>query len=542
MIKILIVDDEFIIRTGIRTSIDWESMGMVVVGEAANGKEGYEKVLSLEPHIVITDIRMPVMDGLEFTKLLKENTPNVRIVIISGYNEFQYAREALRMGVNEYLLKPIGADELIKIMLQQCDEVVKERYLIDQDTRMKSLLIENLLLIQTRFVNIVVKGQNNDKQSIIEKSIELNVDLSGEEYQVVIIDIDDFFLITENLSDKEKEQLKMLIKHIAQEVLIPSTNSMVCFSEADYLLCVINVKASNKHNLFNLYEEIQYSVKEQQRLTVTIGVSNIYKSILDIPKAFNEALIALRNKVFKGKDKIISINDVDKTNIISQIIYPSIDEKEIINYLKIMESEKLNEALEKLYMNLINTKAGYDEIKNICLRLITIAVSQLDEIGVDFRKYNSRQFDPYVEIEKYETLEDIYTWMKNVFQAFIEAMKSNKNEKFKGIAKVAMLYSSDHYHEDIGVEQIAAITYVTPNYFSRVFKKETGKGFAEWLNMLRIEKAKLLLKDLKLRVYEVAEKVGYNDYKIFTLNFKKYVGCTPKEYRENTLQMDSNLD
>jgi two-component system, response regulator YesN len=536
MFKILIVDDEFIIRTGIRTSIDWESIGMMIVGEASNGKEAYEKVMSLKPDIVITDIRMPGMDGLEFTKLLKESMPKVRIVIISGYNDFKYAREALRMGVNEYLLKPIGADELIKIMLKQCEEIVRELEVIDRDTRLKSLFRENLLLIQTRFVNLVVKGERNDLQSIIEKSRELNVDLSGEEYQVVIIDIDDFFLLTENLSDREKEQFKILIKDISEEILRPSTNSMVCFSEFDYLLAIINVKASNKHNLHKIYEEIQYSVKEQQRLTVTMGVSNIYTSILDIPKAHNEALFALRNKVFKGKAKIISINDVDKTNITPQIIYPSSDEKEIINYLKIMEAEKLNEVLEKLYTNLIYTKASFDEIKNICLRLITIAVSQLDEIGVDFRKYNSKQFDPYVEIEKYETVEDIKSWMKSVFQAFIESMMNNKNEKYKGIVKVAMQYMNEHYREDIGVDYISAITYVTPNYFSRVFKKETGKSFTEYLNMLRIEKAKLLLKDLKLRVYEVSEEVGYNDYKIFTLNFKKYIGSTPKEYRENILQ------
>lgn len=541
MIKVLIVDDEIIIRTGIRTSIDWESMGMTIVGEASNGKEGFEKVLSLEPHIVVTDVRMPVMDGLEFTKLLKENMPNLRVVIISGYDDFKYAREALRMGVNEYLLKPIGADELINIMLKQCDEIMKELDVINQDTRIKNIFKENLSFMQTRFVNLVVKGENNDLDNIVEKSRELNVDLSGKEYQVIVIDIDDFFLITEKLSSKEREQFKIDIKNICEDVIGPSTNSMVYLSEFDYLFSVINVKASNKLSLNKLYKEIQYFIKTQKNITVTIGLSNIYKNILDIPKAYSEAVFTLKNKVYKGKDTIISVNDIDETHTISPMAYSTVNEKEIINLMKIMEAEKLNQVIEKMYLDFINSKLAYEEIKKICLRIITIAISQLEEIGVDFRKY-CNGFEPYIEIEKYETLEDIKIWMKSIFDSFIEVLQKSKNEKFNGIVKVAIQYINEHYREDIGVEHIAAITYVTPNYFSRVFKKETGKSFTEWINIVRLDKAKILLKDLKLRVYEVAEKVGYNDYKIFTHNFRKYVGCTPKEYRENILQIDGNLD
>lgn len=541
MIKVLIVDDEIIIRTGIRTSIDWESMGMVIVGEASNGKEGFEKILSLEPHIVITDVRMPVMDGLEFTKLLKEERPDIRVVIISGYDDFKYAREALRMGVNEYLLKPIGADELIKIMLDQCEDIRRELDIHNQDKMLKNIFNENLSFMQARFINSIVKGEINELSNILEKSKELNVDLSGDEYQVIIIDIDDFLLITENLSNKEKDQLKMLIGNIAAEILKNDTNSTVCLSEYDYLLSVINVKDSNRYYLNKIYEEIKDCVKKQQGLTVTIGISNVYQNVNDIPKAYNEALFTLRNKIFKGKDKIINIMDVENTQLISTTNYTFKEEKEIINYLKIMETDKLNQIFDEMYQDFIISHTDHEEIKKICLRLITVAMSQLDEMGAYQEKYNGKAFNPYIEIEKYETLEDIKVWMKNIFGTFIEGIQSSKNDKFNGIVKVAIQYMDEHYYEDIGVEHIAAITYVTPNYFSRVFKKETGKSFTEWLNNVRVDKAKNLLKDLKFRVYEIADKVGYNDYKIFTHNFKKYAGCTPKEYRDNILQMDSKV-
>lgn len=539
MIKVLIIDDEILIRTGIKTSIDWESMDMVVVGEASNGREGLEKALSLEPNIVVADVRMPVMDGLEFSRRLKEKMPHVRIIIISGFDDFKYAREALSLGVNEYLLKPIGADKLIKIIVKQRDEILRELDTLRKDARLKNIFKENLPFLQARFVNSLVKGEITDPTDIAEKSKELNVNLSGEEYQVAIIDIDDFFLITENLSDREKEQFKLSIKNIAEEILSPYTDSVVCFSEFDYLQSVINVGNANRQELQELYGEIQDCVKKHQRLTVTIGISNICKSVREIPQAYNEALFALRSKAFKGKGKIISINDVDRAHTLSPIIYPSADEKEIISCLKTMEAEKLDRVLEKIYLNFTNTKTSFEEVTNICLRLIAVSASHLEEIGVDYGKYSGKQFDPYGEIDKYETLEDIKGWLKNVFNSFIDAMQKSKKENYKGIVKVAMHYVNDHYNEDIGVEQMAAITYVTPNYFSRVFKKETGKSFTEWLNMVRLDKARVLLMDLKLRVYEVAEKVGYNDYKVFTHNFKKYFGCTPKEFRENSLKNQS---
>lgn len=536
MIKIMIVDDEYVIRQGIITSIEWESMGMTIVGEAANGREAYEKALSLEPQIIVTDVRMPIMDGLELTKLLRETMPKVRVIIISGYDEFQYAREALRMGVSEYLLKPIGADELVKLMLKQCNEIIKECSETDRETKIKSIFDENFYFMQERFINNVVRGENCDWELIPEKSRELNLDLCGKDYQSVIIDIDDYLRITENMSSGQKKAIKDNVKTIADRIIYPSTGSLFFLSENGYLFSIINVKDSNRYDLNNLYREIQYEVGKSHGITVTLGLSSIQKHIYGIPQAFGEAIQTISNKAFKGKNQIISINDVNRAQASAPVIYPASEEKEIINCIRALDSEKLNGVLDRMYMKLSDSEADYKDIKNICLRLITIAEIQLEELGIAYGNQNKKQLDHYVEIEKYETVEDIKEWNKGIFHTIINAIQSSKNDKFKGIVKVALQYAHEHYYEDIGVEHLAAITYVTPNYFSRVFKKEMGRSYTEWLNTVRLDKAKALLKDLKLKVYEVAEEVGYSDYKIFTHNFKKYVGCTPKEYRESIIK------
>ncbi len=535
MFSILLIDDEVMIRTGIRTSIDWESYGMLIIGEASNGEEGLEKALELKPDIILVDVRMPVMDGLEFSRVIRQKTPEVRIIIVSGYDDFRYAKEALNLGVNGYLLKPVGAEELINILLKQCEEIMEERDELNKGNSLKNVFEENLFYLQSRFMNSILKKEYMEETYVGKKSKELQITFPQGVYQVIVIDIDDFYLITESLSDKEKDNLKLLVKNIAEEVLKPLTDSAVYFSEFDYLVAVVDLEKIKNSNANELYEEIRNCVKKYQKLTVTIGISKVYQGITKIPDGYNEAVLALRSKVFKGKDRIIDINLVDVVHRTSPVIYPSSDEKEIMGYLKAMEADKLNRVIEKICEDLSARRTEDVRIKEICVRLIMVSASYLDEIGVDYRNHNGREFDPYMEIKKYETIEDIQEWLKNVFRNFIKVMQDSKNEKFKGIVMVAIQYINENYQHDIDVLKMAAVTYVTPNYFSRVFKKETGRSFTEWLNMVRVEKAKLLMKDPKWRVYEIAEKVGYSDYKSFTFNFKKYASCTPKEYHESNM-------
>jgi Response regulator containing CheY-like receiver domain and AraC-type DNA-binding domain len=533
MIKILIIDDEIMIRTGIRTSIDWEAYGMAVVGEASNGEEGLQGALELNPDISIIDVRMPIMDGLAFAKAVKEKIPKMKIVIVSGYDDFKYAKEAVRLGVNEYLLKPIGADELINVAQKLCREISDERCEMDKEKTLRGIFSENLLYVQSRLIGAIIKKEYTDSAYIVDKMRELQMDLSSPALEVIIIDIDDFYLITENLSDLEKENLKVSVKLIADEVLNPLTGSGVYLSESDYLISVINIRNLNESEVRSRYAQIREDVRNSLNLTITIGVSNPCAGILNIPDAYGEALAALRSKVYKGKNKIIFVREVDRAQDSFPVIYPSEDEKEILDSLKTMKTDRINSVIEKICANLAVCVPDEKKVKDICLRLIIISASYLEEIGVDFRNHGGGDFAPYKEIEKYETISDIEVWLKSIFRNFIEAMQDSKNEKFRGLAKVAIKYISENYYKDLNVLQMAAVTYVTPNYFSRVFKRETGKSFTEWLNTVRIEMAKKFLQDKQLRVYEIAYKVGYNDYKIFHFNFKKYAGCTPKEYRNN---------
>lgn len=532
MIKMFIVDDESIIRTGIKNSIDWGSFDVEIAGEAKNGREALSKAIELNPDIVITDIRMPVMDGLELTQSLKEHVPNTKIIILSGYNDFEYAKKAIELGVCEYLLKPVGAEELVKLVLKLKDQIINESKKRDMEISAQLLFNENLPYIQSKFIDNLLKGENEDKKTILERAAILKTDLSGPKYQVIIIDVDDYLLITEYYPEKDKDLLKYSVLNIADEILSSNCNGSVFFSEFDYLIGIINVKNETKAAIIDICKEIQFCITRYLKLSVTIGIGSVSECLDDISVSYNEALISLRNKMYSGKSRIIHIDMIDKGHSNPPLHFSTEDEKELLNSLRTMNIENVYKIIDKLFTGFIETKAGYNHIKSVCLRLIMLSASALEEIGINVESPFGEDFQPDVEIKKYETIENIEEWLKSLFNSFINVMQENKNNKYKSIVKFSIQYINEHYSEAFSLCDVASKVYVTPNYLSKVFKQETGENFVEWINQFRINKAKTLLTDIGSKTYEIAEKVGYNDYKHFSYNFKKYTGYTPKEFKE----------
>lgn len=532
MLRVMIVDDEPTIRQGIIASIDWSQYEIEIVGEASNGKEALERAPDLDPQIIITDIRMPVMDGLELTRELKKMLSETKIVILSGYDDFGYAKQALRLGVCEYLLKPVGAEELIALLLKLKNDIQVETAQKIQAESARKLLSENLLLLQSEFIQATLKGTFNDPDLVLPKAAQLNIDFTGPFYQVVIIDIDDYLLQTEDMTEKEQAAMKSAVLNTAQTVLASKGRGLFCLSEFDYLIGLINGTQGEMDIILELYRTIQAEIKQSLKLTVTFGIGRAYGKLTEIPCSYRESIVCLRKKIFKGKEQMIVFEPEWLQLTTRPLIYPTADEKELLGQLKLMEGQQVTAIIEKIFNHLLVAIAGPEDLKSFCVKFIIIAMNSLEELGVDLEKHLGKNFEPYKEIDKYETLEDIKIWLNNLLQFFIQIIKETKNEKYKGIVKLAIQFIQEHYHEDINLADITSTVFVTPNYLSRVFKEQTGESLIDWLNRFRIEKAKTLLLDFQIKIYEIAEKVGYNDYKYFSHIFKKYTGMTPKEYRD----------
>ncbi|BBI31254.1 response regulator transcription factor [Cohnella abietis] len=535
MIKLMIVDDESIIRKGIRTSIDWWALQVEIVGEARNGKQALELVEQLKPDIVLTDIRMPHMDGLEFAQQLKQQFPYIKIIILSGYDDFNYARKALKIGVTEYLMKPVGAEELTALVSRIGAEIAEEKRQNEKEQSNQFLMRENFPLIQRKWLNRLLKGETRINDAMLDKANQLRIPLDGPEYGVVVVDVDDFRLNTEHVSDREKELIHYSINNIVEEVFSSVFLCTACHSDFDNINVLLNANMQNKHRIMECCNEAQRCIARYMKLSVTIGVGNYVSQLSEIQESYRQAVYAMQCKVYRGKGQIIAYHEVESEiqgeSSKRAVLLPSEDEKELLEYLSTMDKEKIDELLENRFTQFAQSFVSYENIKNISLKWVILAIAHLEQMGIDLSGSKQLVLNPYTEIEKYETTDDIQRWLGGLFTLFIDSIAAYKNVRYKNIVSVAIKYIQEHYSEEIRLEDISAQVFVTPNYFSRIFKEETGQHFTEWLNKYRVEKAKILLKDVSAKIYEVAERVGYNDYKYFTHIFKKATGLTPKEYR-----------
>ncbi|MCY9512610.1 response regulator transcription factor [Paenibacillus apiarius] len=530
-IKVLIADDEVIIRKGIRTSIDWEPLGIEIVGEARNGQEALELAESLQPDIVMTDIRMPLMDGLALAAKLKEQKPHIKLVIVSGYDDFDYARQALKIGVSEYLTKPVGAGEMTKLMSKLSDQIRAERERHSEEWHNGMLLRESMPYIQGKWLNRLLKGEHQDEEMIRNRARQLHIALDGPEYAVVVIDIDDYRLIMEQSTDREKELIQFAIQNIAEELFGEKFTTAVCRTEEDTLAVLLSVNMSNKHLITACCEEMQQCVRRYVKLSVTLGIGSIISSLANVQASMEEAMSAIRSKVYRGKGQIIVFDAKEHAQMKSPMLIPTEEELELLQRLATMDFAGIRERLDKWFRHCAEEGVSYQHVQTLCVKLVVLATTHVEQMGVKRADLDPVLLNPYDEVKKYETAHDMKQWLLEMFESFVLTISQYKTSRYRNIVSVAIQYVQEHYAEELKLEDIAGHVYVTPNYFSRVFKQETGEHFTEWLNKFRVEKAKPLLRDVSLKVYEVAEQVGYNDYKYFAHIFKKYTGTTPKEYR-----------
>jgi two-component system response regulator YesN len=532
MIKLMIIDDEMAIRSGIRTTIDWNAYGIEVVGEAINGREGLSQALRLKPHIILTDIQMPVMDGLEFVSHIKEQLPQTRIIILTGYDYANYARQAIKFGVDDYLLKPVGAANLTAAIAKIKDQIVKEHERFEHELSKNMIFNEHLPYIRSRFLHGLLTGLiPATDDSFRDKTGRLGIDLSGPYYQVLVIGIDDYNAV--KVFSPDHELIKKAVLNVADEVLNGHFISMVFLGNDSRLTAVVNVPGGESP-IRNVCRELQLKMTKYLKVTVTIGIGGSRSAVSGLPESYHEAVSAYKNKLYTDKNSIIHIRDVADKPMLAPEVQTAELEPELMAHVKAMRLDEAFQVIDTLFEQFTAAQSDYEQVRNICTKLLFGAVSHLEETGIRTGEALGHTTIPH-EFEALDTLSDIKKWLKRLFGELIKLAEHNNRGKYKGIIKIAAEYVAEHYREDIKVEEVAGKVFITPNYFSKLFKEGAGQTFTEFLNDFRVTKAKVLLQDVRLKTSEVAERVGYNDYKYFNYNFKKYAGCTPKEYRSNML-------
>ena len=536
MIKLLIADDEAVIREGMLTIIDWESLGVKVVAVAGNGRDGLAKAMAEKPDIVITDIRMPVVDGIKFSKSLREKLPKVRIVFLTGYNDFEYTRHAVKVRAEDYLLKPVNTRELMELVGRLVKEIRLENSTVEENVRKTVLLKENLPVMRNRFIQSFFTGKLTEGE-FLERGRSFGIPFGQTWGRAVIFCIDYYFQLAAG-GEREADLLKYALSNVAEEVLGRLGEVCVCDEGGARLLFLLGSERGTKE-VAESAEEVQFYMRKYYGLPVSAGIGKLVLAPRDFKRSYENANEALEVRIKEGSGRILAKEDQKEGKKAEQaamlperMLISGEEEAELKDAVVLLDRRKVYALLENIFRKYVmEREIGRKGAEWLCLYLALIAVREAQALRLLPEEVLGKDYYYYKEVSKYETAKDLELWMKDIYGRVIR-FGEDRRGKYKGIVTGGIAYAKEHFSESIQVTDVAGAVYVTPNYFSKVFKEETGENFTDWLNKYRIEMAKKRMKqEPEEKIYSIAGECGFADYKYFAFIFKKYTGYTPTAYR-----------
>lgn len=532
MLKLMIVDDEAVIRNGISSIVDWPGLGIEVVGEAANGRDALNRALLLRPDIVITDIKMPLISGLDFARELLKKRPDTRIVLLTGYSDFSYMQQAIQMGAVDYLLKPVQVNDLEKLMRRLCGEIraqkeYKLRQIATQQVLARNLpVMRGVCLLDFMAGRITAEAFRRDAEG-------LQIPLAGPRHIAVSLDIDDWVHTASAAGGHSLARYSVL--NIAEELLGEIGGTAFGYQLAESsLLGLVCLEHGEPEDIMEACRQIQFYTHRFFHFTVTAAVGPCAGTMEQLRLSLRNAHDALDRKVYTGKNQVIFAGELPRAQDGQIVLLAQQDEEALQEALSMNKNMAAQKKLDEIFQGYFSGGAYTGKaVRQFGIVLLLLALRVLADAQIPPEEAFGRGAHIVEEIERYETLDEIRLFVKNIYARTIRALDGRNGSSYRHIVRDSMAYVQAHYTENIQVSDVAAAVYVTPNYFSKIFKQETGENFTEWLNKFRIKKAKeLILQEPGSRVYEIAAKVGFNDYKYFSFIFKKYTGYTPGTFKE----------
>lgn len=532
--RIMVVDDEEEIRLGIIKKIDWESNGFEVVGDAENGQEALEKAEKLQPDVIMTDIKMPFMDGLELGKRLAESMPSTKIIVFSGCDDFEYAHQAIKINVIEYVLKPINSIELIEVLKRLKEQLDRE---YNEKRNLQTLYkhyVESLPVIREQFLVGAIEGRISESQWE-EQAEKLDIDFKERYLSVALIHADGALTLEDNVLAIQKETalISISVKKIVDENL-DKYCKFISFPYSDMVVVIGNFEM--KEDILSFIKGINEICKAYERImgfTISAGIGNVYDNPLDIRFSYRSAQSALDYSFILGTGKAIYIDDVEPDNSI-QLQFDEQEERAMLNAIKISAEEEITETIDKLFKKIEDQLLPFNQYRIYLMEIMTAILKLVQAYNLDIDEIFGESFNCYSYLETFDSIHDAKAWF---IQKAVKVNSFIKKERINSsmlLVEKAKQYIKENYNDpDISVEILCSKLHVSPTYFSTIFKRETEMNFVNYLTSVRLEEAVKLLNTTDDKTYVIAEKVGYPEANYFSYVFKKQYGVSPSKYRKN---------
>ncbi|MFD0710568.1 response regulator [Paenibacillus sp. GCM10027626] len=522
MYKVLLADDEILDIRGMQTFIPWEQLNMEVVAAVNSGFAALDYMNEHPVDILITDIRMPNMSGLELTRMAIELNPELKTIFISGYEDFHYVKQALQLNAKSYVLKPIDDDELIAALESIKSDLERQARLskIETGYKLSGSVLKNEYLLQLLQGTVPAETLRTLEQ-------DYGVSLAHRTLRVVIIELDDLAWKLSSMSEQGQDALIAAVcEAIAQQCELHGIRTL-CRISPHRLAFILEHRPQRD---IPLLSQFIGQIKLQFPFTITIGLGSPVTAPRQIAESYQEAKSALDYKMLSGKSKIISFDELQKDNV-KEVNDLDMALDALFLAMSQYELVRIHDELETLFALIRNMKSKAT-VYNFAIQIISGLDAYLNGLNENLFKLLNEHGENIDILFKLETIDDIQAWLRKRVFEISEILQQKKQKKNSKLIESVCAYVEQRLSENITLRDVGNYFSFSPNYLGLLFKEGTGSNFSDYVIERRMELARKLLQEPQMKIFEIADHVGYKSLTYFSRQFKDKYGMSPGEYRK----------
>lgn len=539
MLRIMIVDDEPLERQGIRLILETYRPQDEIVGEAVDGEEAIQVATKVKPDVILLDIRMPGLDGMEVAKILRPVLPDTRLVVVSAHSEFSYAKKAVALGISDYLLKPVDTDEMIKLLERLDIQVAEERESREEMERLRAMLKDVMPLIRVGFVMDLVNGSLTNGEEVKNRAKFLGI---HQPLRVAMhVWIDNLSGLKTYRSELEHQILQKQVSDAIQEAISDWPGALTVPVGSGQFVVLLPFSEEEEEGAIRetsqkLGDNICCLVRSKTKATVTVGLGRAAHNAGGLARSHAEALAAGEFRLIYGGDQAIHADDVTAPRDPGLFLEQG-NEKGMAMAIRMGDWEKTKQHFLALWEDLPKgEKLNTADIRMKLLEISALASRSAVEGGVKAEEITALSIPTDKEITFMDSLtklhEQVLSWLRDI----VNLVRSSREFRNASLVEKAVRYIEENFHLELSLEDVAQQVYLSPCYFSRLFKQVKGWSFSEYLTQVRMEEARRLLINTDCQISEIASRIGYRDARYFSQVFKRNEGCTPISYRRDALK------
>ncbi|CAM4323062.1 two-component system response regulator YesN [Paenibacillus endophyticus] len=511
MYKVLLADDERLDLEGMRTFIPWQDLGMEVVAGVMNGFDACKVLDTEKVDIIVTDVRMPNMTGLELARRALERSKDIKIIFVSGYQDFSYVKQALSLNAVNYVLKPMDDQELI-------DSLLKVRGDLDEERQRQDAYWQMVPIVKNEYLLQLLEGTSSQK-TIEVLSQEYEMDRFHFPGIAAVLEIDDRSWKPNEENQTETDEMQQVVA-LCRELGV----RQICKINKTRIALLIEHSEGE-----SIPEQVVHQVKRKLAFSITAGVGDSCGTIGELSQSYKQAVEALDLKMFYGKGRVIGHGEVRPSEK-EDVKHLDAKLEALFGAMSSYELVRIHDELDELFQVAKSLKSKLT-LRNYALYIVMKLDNYLQRTNENVYQLLGLELNNYDIMMQFETINDIHLWLRRRVYEISETLQMNKQKKNWKLIKQIIDFMKERTHDNITLRDLAEQFSLSPNYLGLIFKEETGKNFSEYFIQLRMEKACELLKSTNLKIYEIADRVGYRHLPYFSRQFKEMYGMTPLEYR-----------